>query len=58
MRDDGDGYLEKKVAELKKPRIAKFSCLTKEGISTDEITSAYEMFSDPGGRFLAENECA
>jgi nucleotide-binding universal stress UspA family protein len=37
MRNDAGGYLEKKAAEIKKLGVAKISCVTKEGISADEI---------------------
>ena len=37
MRNDADGYLEKKAAEIKKLGVAKIFCVSKEGISADEI---------------------
>ena len=40
MRSDAHDYLEKKAAELKNLGVAKISCLTKEGMSADEIIKA------------------
>lgn len=37
MRNDAHDYLEEKAAELKNLGVAKISCLTKEGMSADEI---------------------
>jgi nucleotide-binding universal stress UspA family protein len=37
MRNDAHDYLEKKAAELKYLRVAKISCVVKEGFSADEI---------------------
>ena len=37
IRNDADGYLEKKAAEIKKLGVAMISCVTKEGIGADEI---------------------
>lgn len=39
-RNDAHDYLEEKAAELKNLGVAKISCLTKEGMSADEIIKA------------------
>ncbi len=36
-RDEANEYLEKKVAELKKLGVKKVTCVSKEGIASDEI---------------------
>ena len=37
VRDKAAEYLDKKAADLKRPGVAKVTCMTKEGFAADEI---------------------